>query len=378
VQVEAGTNIAAGEIASANVTNSLFKFTNNSSGDTICGDDGNYGVGSISIDHSLKMDAPQLNSGCTVTLGAGNRSSDSSAPADLFVNFDAGDLRLAPGSDAIDHGNSGTSHTDRGIDVFGGFRFVVGESGVDIIDMGAGEYQPYAPDRPTLQASATTVTVGQPINFTATATDGNEDALTYNWSFSEGTSSGNGATQSHTFTTVGEHFVEVWAHDGVYQSESSGKLLITVNPAPAPPSGGSTPVPTPKAAFGKQVGKFKPRKKGANGFKVSAKKVKDGYIPVVSSAKLQIKLSFEKPKGGYLVGGACKAKQGKTGSAKRCSLPLKGSQTLDLPAGTSYLAFAGKWNKKLLAPGKYTLVGVNPNMMPNRISMNVTVPKQGK
>jgi hypothetical protein len=42
------------------------------------------------------------------------------------------------------------------------------------------------------------------------------------------------------------------------------------------------------------------------------------------------------------------------------------------------LTFAGKWNKKLLAPGKYTLVGVNPNMMPNRISMNVTVPKQGK
>jgi hypothetical protein len=130
-------------------------------------------------------------------------------------------------------------------------------------------------------------------------------------------------------------------------------------------------------SFGKPVGKVKPNKKGANGFKLSAKKVKDYYIPVTSSGKLSITLTIEKPKGGFLVGGTCRAKQGKSGSTtKRCTLALKGTQKVEFVTGTSYLTFAGRWNKKLLAPGSYKLVATNPNMMPNRISMNVTVPKQ--
>lgn len=102
--------------------------------------------------------------------------------------------------------------------------------------------------------------------------------------------------------------------------------------------GGGTTTPTALSIkFGKAVGKFKVKSK-AKTFKLTGKRTKP-RLPITSSAKVKIKLTLKKGK-----------------------KKLKGSQSLTIPAGNSYVTFSGKWNKKKLKPGKYTLFLTAPGL----------------
>lgn len=384
LDVKAFTTNAATEHATANVTNSLFLMTGTNSTDLQCADDGGFGVGAIDVKYSLKRAASPTNSGCTSVLGSGNIDSDAVAATSLFVDYANGDLRPKPNAIVIDAGDPGTVHGTRS-DALMAIRFVATIGVPNTIDPGGIEYQDYPPEKPSLHASATTVSVGQPIDFTASSTDANGDAITYSWDFSgEGSSTDQNPT--HAFATSGLKSVTVQAQANGLGSEWSDTLAITVTDPiilPPPPGGGTTnPEPPATLSFTKPKCKFKSNKKAKNGFTVNAAKVKDCYLQSVSSRQHSYMFRLERVAAGYLVGGACKAKQGKSGKANpgkltRCNLPLKGSQTIELPKGTSYLTFGGRWNNKPLPPGVYSVNGINPNSMPNRISMNVTVAKQG-
>jgi PKD repeat protein len=385
VYVGAATDKPAGEHATANITNSLIKMTGDSSSSIVCNDDGNFGVGAVNVKFTFKPSGePTAGGGCAIADANNSPVAQDAIPAsELFVDYDNGDLRLKPGAVVIDAGDTATSQNNRGIDAIGGQRFIQTNGGGAWIDMGGIEYQDYPPEKPSINASATTVNVGQSIDFTAASSDANGDTVTYSWNFGDGGSSTE-QNPTHSFTTAGTWPVTVQAHAAGVASDPSDTISITVKPPPIPPGpGGDTATPEPPDTYSltKPKCKFKSNKKAKNGFTVHAAKIKDCYLQSVSSRAHSYMFRLERTAAGYVVGGTCKAKQGKTGKAKRCDLPLKGSQTIDLPAGTSYLSFGGRWNNKQLPPGTYTLRsginGINPNGMPNRISMNLTVAKQG-
>jgi hypothetical protein len=70
-------------------------------------------------------------------------------------------------------------------------------------------------DAPTLDlsASATNVSTGQAITFTATASDPDGDALAYFWDFGDGTLSTNAASLNKSYSSNGERVVQCWATD---------------------------------------------------------------------------------------------------------------------------------------------------------------------
>jgi hypothetical protein len=113
---------------------------------------------------------------------------------------------------------------------------------------------------------------------------------------------------------------------GAYESQAAAVCV------PPPPS-----TPALSVKFGKVVGRFKIAKK-AKAFKVVTKKPKS-RLPITASAKVKLKLTLKKGK---------KA--------------VKGSQSVTVPAGTSYLTFSGKFAGKTLPPGKYTLSVTAPGL----------------
>ena len=68
--------------------------------------------------------------------------------------------------------------------------------------------------------------------FTASASDPENDALTYSWNFGDG-ASGTGATTSHTYTQQGTYSARVTVGDGTNQTISEA-LIITVGSPPVP------------------------------------------------------------------------------------------------------------------------------------------------
>ncbi len=361
VYAEASSSNPA-ETAAAAITNSLLLFTGSPLPSAVrCVDDGSAS-GSVVVTYTFAEAGTPSSSGCSSSV-LGNIEVGSHTPQELFVNWDAGDLRLKQDAPVIDLGDPSVNNSGGRLDAIGAKRVADPfGTGTERIDMGGIEYQDYPPDKPTVGASATTVEVGTAINFTASSIDGNDDPVTYSWDFSDGSISSE-QNPTHTFTKDGTYVVQVRALAGGSMSEV-GEVEITVNAKAKTDCCSAGAGYTNNFVYNKTSGPLKPPKSGKlkNGFRVSTKKPKSGgYIPVTANAKMAIKLSFEKPRGGYLVDGACRAKQGKTGSTKRCSLPLKGTQTIELPAGTSYLIFGGKWNKRALPSGKYTLIGVDPN-----------------
>lgn len=105
--------------------------------------------------------------------------------------------------------------------------------------------------------------------------------------------------------------------------------------------------------FGKVVGKVKITKKPKTFSLTTAKK--KPRLPVTSNLATPVELTLARSKAGYVSGAKCVTKKPASGKKKRCDIPLKGKLALQLPAGTSYLTFSGKWNKKKLKPGKYAL-----------------------
>jgi hypothetical protein len=390
VRVESEGSGAAESTGYALVANSLFFLQGDFAEELHCHQSGTS-TGELLVAYSLRTAGWDAGSTCATTdsgdqgSGGDNLSADATTASSLFVDWDGGDLRLAPGAVVIDRGFPMTNLATRLFDAVGGVRSVGINGNPARIDMGGVEYQNYKPEQPDATVTPKFLLTGESIQYDATTTDANGDTVTWLWNFGDGGTSDT-ASGSHKFTTAGTFTVTVWANDGQYQSDPR-EFTVTVvavggSPAPGADAGGRARSDCCSVGAGYTNAKFT-TKKGAklkNGFAVSTTKPKSGgFLPITTTGKMAIKLNFAKPNGGYLVDGTCKAKQGKTGSAKRCTLTLPGTQTVELPAGTSYLTFGGKWNKKSLPSGKYTLIGVNPTTPTNTITVKVTyTAKAGK
>ncbi len=95
---------------------------------------------------------------------------------------------------------------------------------------------------------STTVEVGDPVSFTAQATDaGSGLSGTYAWAWGDDTSAGSGAAPTHTFTNAGTFEVSVKTSDAA-GNETVAKQVITVEPEAEPtPSPTATPTATATA-----------------------------------------------------------------------------------------------------------------------------------
>lgn len=355
VLVRADTNQVAGEHASASIKNSLLYFEGVPSTPARC-EELNLGDGSITIEHTFTLTGSPNNSGCSTSV-SNNLASDIYDAADLFVDWSQGDLRLAPDAPVIDEGDPSTLTAGRAVDAFGAQRFVDWPpTGSATIDQGGSEYQNYAPEKPSLTASATTVELGKAIGFGATGSDANGDALSYSWSFGDGEDS-TAQNPAHTFTAIGSYLVSVRTYDGEWNSEAAEILVTVVTPVPA-----ATPKPdccqagAGSSSFAKASGPFK-FKKGAklkNGFAIRTKKPKGASIKVVTVI-FPVTLTL-----------ALKTAKGKK---------LKGSQKVTFPVGTSYMTFGGRWNKKPLPGGSYRLIDIGTNTLATTNPIKVKTPK---
>ena len=105
------------------------------------------------------------------------------------------------------------------------------------------------PPSASITASATTVKVGDLVNFSAASSDATSGTSgQYTWAFGDNTAAGAGANTSHTYTQPGTYEAKVTTGDGAGNT-GEGKQVITVNPpATGGGSGGTggtiTPPPT--------------------------------------------------------------------------------------------------------------------------------------
>jgi autotransporter-associated beta strand protein len=77
-------------------------------------------------------------------------------------------------------------------------------------------------------ASPNPAGAGQTITFSAPATDGNGDPLTYAWNFGDGSTSA-AASPTHSYPTAGTYAVSVTVSDP-FGGQVSGSVMVTVNP----------------------------------------------------------------------------------------------------------------------------------------------------
>jgi plastocyanin len=132
------------------------------------------------------------------------------------------------------------------------------------------------PPSASITASATTVKVGDLVNFSAQSSDATSGTSgQYTWVFGDNTPNGGGANPSHTYTQPGTYEAKVSTTDGAGNT-GEGKQLITVNP---PSTGGGsggtggtiTPPPTNKA-IEKQAGGGGVQETAVGGLEVLAPK----------------------------------------------------------------------------------------------------------
>jgi hypothetical protein len=143
---------------------------------------------------------------------------------------------------------------------------------------------------------------------------------------------------------------------------SDGSSIIDIGAFEFQPTPASTPGPNPSPgatttplvlSFGKPVGKFKLKNKPKSFTFTTVKK--KPRLPVTSNRATPVELTLARAKAGYKSGSKCVAKKPRPRAKRACDIALRGKLALQLPAGTSYLTFSGKWNKKKLRPGKYAL-----------------------
>jgi hypothetical protein len=129
----------------------------------------------------------------------------------------------------------------------------------------------------SIAPSATTVTVGDLVNFSASATDDSSGlAGGYAWNFGDNTPGDFGSSVSHTYTQVGTFQARVTTQDAAGNAGTSN-VNITVKAAPAGSGGGSGTggtVGTPPTAgqIGSQVGGGGTQKTAVGGLRVVAPK----------------------------------------------------------------------------------------------------------
>lgn len=210
------------------------------------------------------------------------------------------------------------------------------------------------PPSVTATASSTTVTVGDLVNFSASATD-NSSGLAggYAWNFGDNTQGASGSTTNHTYTQIGTFQARVTTQDAA-GNPGTGTVNITVKAASSGPGGGSSSggggtvgAPPTSTQIVNQVGGGGTQKAAVGGLDVVAPK----------------RLSTQ----------VCKKKGGKRRCSRLKSLPMvlspddAGKVDLALVRGSRVVAktaatfkFAGTFGLKMKLPrtlkaGRYSL-----------------------
>jgi len=240
-----------------------------------------------------------------------------------FVDFAGGDYRLAWNSPLVDAGDPSTVVPVSATDLRDKPRVVDGNgNGTAAVDFGANEYQ-RTPPVVTATAAKPFASIGEPVSFSAAATDAEGEAITYSWNFNDGTTAA-GASPIHAFASVGAYVATVTATD-VAGVSASAQTVVTVSAAESPTAKKPTAKVTrkPKKAF----------KRGKRGFKIVKSGSRTFSVKFTDSAKAKFKLKS-------------------IGKKKRLK-SVKGSQTLRVKNGTNKVTFAGKFGSKKLKPGMY-------------------------
>ncbi|MBJ7459524.1 MAG: PKD domain-containing protein [Thermoleophilaceae bacterium] len=353
VDIDIATESPNGRQGAVNIASGLFVLTGASATEVRCSE-GQNGTASVAIDNSwVNTVTPQIIGGCASSLGTNHhRDVLQNGPNEFFVNYAAGDLRPKVGGWPVDSGDPAASTSGRTFDAIGGNRFVGYWGLTPRMDAGGIEYQDWAPNVPKVTAAPATIVRGASVSFTATSVDGNGDGVSFLWDFGDGAT----ATEqnpSHTFASIGTFKVQVRAGDGALQSEPAVATVTVTGPASPPAGSDNAGATAPAITFAKFSAKvrFASRSAMKDGFAVLPRKPKGASAVVENRGVTKAVITVSSAKGA-----------------------LKGKQTLSLPEGTSYLVFRGKWNKKFLPSGKYS-VHVLANGSPTRLSMSLTTPK---
>jgi plastocyanin len=93
----------------------------------------------------------------------------------------------------------------------------------------------------TAAANATTVTTGQLVTFTASATDPSGVSGQIAWDFGDNTAAGSGASATHTYTQPGTYVARATTTDGAgNQGSATTTITVKAPTTPDPGTGGST------------------------------------------------------------------------------------------------------------------------------------------
>ena len=104
-----------------------------------------------------------------------------------------------------------------------------------------------APQITLLTATSSRVAAGQPVAFSASASDANQDPITTTWSFGDG-ATGIGTSTSHAYATPGTYTVTATVSDGLAQAQSTTVVTATRTSGPAGPGPGATRTATVRSS----------------------------------------------------------------------------------------------------------------------------------
>ncbi len=264
---------------------------------------------------------------------------DTSVSPPEFVNAAGGDYRPKYGSPLIDGGSTSPSLTSADTDLAGAARLVDGDvDGNATVDVGAYEYQ-RIPPLVSAAASSLSPAIGENVAFTASATDAENEPVTFAWAFDDGTAASGGSV-SHAFATSGVHSATVTATD-TSGANAVATIALDVHAVVAsPPSLVLTKKPS--RAFRQKHKDF-----------AFSPKARQPYVGLTASDAGTVRFTLERRTTGVKRSGKCRAGSGRP----RCTrfVKVKGSMTLMAPNGDLRLTFGGRFRGRKLAAGRYRL-----------------------
>jgi hypothetical protein len=269
----------------------------------------------------------------------------------LFVNPGSGnDYRLRFGSPAIDTGGDCAAICQTVPDLAGLVRPIDGNGdGIATRDMGAYEYARQPPSAAASSDRSSALT-SELLAFSGAGSSDPDpgDALTYAWSFDDGTTA-SGQAVTHAFTTAGPHTATLTVTDptGLTATATatvvvSAPLVVTDTVAPA-----LSKVSLSPSTFAVASGSTA----------VSAKRHRGTRIRFELSEAAKVVATFERKTAGIRSGKRCVAKSRKHRHGKACTRYVRaGTLTRrSEPAGADAIAFTGRLGKHRLAAGRYRM-----------------------
>jgi PKD repeat protein len=301
------------------------------------------GAGDLKIDWSRFA-----TTGITQPTGSNNTSAEPS-----FVNPGTRDFRLAAASPLIDAGDPAPLASDEPVKDLNRFSRPLDGNGDCAVrrDMGAFEFQPpqRAPLNATAAAAPASAAAAEAVSFSASACDPDGDALTYSWSFDDGTAA-TGATVSKAFATGGTHTGTVTVSDPGGRTASAAATVQVAAPIVPPP-----PPPTGAVILSFSLLRTTFAVDSAPTATSAAKKPKRGSafrFALSDAADVTITIHSLTP--GRVSKGRCVKPSRKLRRAKRCTRATrKGVLRRAGAAGANNVPFSGRIGTKALRPGRY-------------------------